>query len=587
MRILDHIPDPLVNALAWSLLHSLWQIAAIALLWRISLWFARKAPAMVKQNLSIFAMLATPVIFLITFFRQYNLYSNVERIAAIEYDMAAATQTAQMPDLYLLRQDAGWLSGYIETWAPYVFWLYWTGLVLFALSFMISWGKLYLLRTRNTHDVPESWHPVIASARITVKVGDKIKILLSSGVSVPLVAGFFKPVVLFPLGIASSLTMEEVEEILLHEFCHIRFRDHYINALQYIIEILFFYHPFIWWISGTLRQQREARVDEWVVSHTGNPLHYARTLITLEERRNANPQPALAATSSSNTLFTRIKNVMHMKTRKFNPGQKIAAILVIAGATLSLAWLSPTAYMAFTYNTIGEPAVYDETAVQTNETSFRDTVPDPAPPQQPKSIVLDNGQSIEWGELSEEDRQEIEKALEEARTALTLAREEVIRELNSEEFRKEMEQAKAEIRQAFQKMHQEVDSEEFKAEMRKAREEMKKAMESVNAEMNSEEFRAEMQMAREEMKKAMAEMEELWSDEEFRKEMEEVSQELQKTFSEMEKIEWEKIANNLDNALQEAGKSMETLGPTLNEVFENFEELLKEMENNTQEEKTP
>jgi len=551
MRIIEYIPEPFVNALAWSILHSFWQILVIALLWRVSVFFARKAPSLVRQNLSIFALLAVPVVFIITFLKQYNIYNTVQRIAFVEFEGSGVHSWEGLSSLYVLQKQNTTLTKFLEGYSSFIFWIYLAGIALMSVYFVLSYSKLFQVRTKNLNQIPDAWLQIVSSARIRSGIGEKIKIYLSPNITIPLVAGFFKPVVLLPLAISASLSIQEVENILLHEFYHIRCKDHYVNAMQYMLEILFFYHPCTWWISQTLRSQRESKVDEWVVKQTNKPLEYAQTLLYLEEKRQSSLQPVLAASSSKNTLLTRIKNIMHMKTRRFNPGQKIAAVLVIAAATISLAWMNPPSFLAFTE--VSENETVHQPLESSNEFTENVSYSIDTIPTEPNRIVLENGKSIHWGELSEEEREEIRQAMQEARLA---------------------------IREAMEEVRIEVNSEEMKREMQQAREEIRKAMEQVRYEINNEEFRAEMQQAREEIRKALQEMNKTMGDEQFKSEMQEVSKEIQKVFEELNNFDWSELGTNLNSIMEEAGKSLEIIGPTLNEVFENLnlEELLKEIE---------
>ena len=552
MRIIEYIPEPFVNALAWSILHSFWQIVVIALLWRISIFFARKAPAVVRQNLSIFSLLTIPVVFIITFLKQYSIYSKVQRIAFVEFEGVGVQSLEGLSSLYVLQKENTSFTKLLEGYSSFIFWIYLAGIVLMSFYFVLSYRKLFRIKTRSLNQIPDAWLQTVSSARIRSGISRKIAVYLSENVTVPLVAGFFKPVVLLPLAISASLSIQEVENILLHEFYHIRCKDHYVNAMQYIIEILFFYHPIIWWMSKTLRSQRESKVDEWVVEQTNDPLKYAQTLVFLEEKRQSTLQPALAASSSKNTLLTRIKNIMHMKTRNFNPGQKIAAVIVIAAATISLAWMNPPSFLAFTDVNYENETVF-QVAESTPQLTISASIASDSIPSEPKRIVLEDGKSIQWGDLSEEEKEEVRQAMQEARLA---------------------------IREAMDEVRREINSEEMKEEMRQAREEIRKAMEQIKIEINNEELKADMQKAREEISRAILEINESLNDEQFKADMQEVSRELQKVFKEINNFDWSELEINLNSIMEEVGKSLEVVGPALNEVFENLnlEELFKEIE---------
>lgn len=85
MSIIEGISHPLINALGWTLLHSMWQLLVIALLWRFSMFLARNAAATVRYNLSLFALISMPVVFAFTLYRQYQVYSGASRIVSLEY----------------------------------------------------------------------------------------------------------------------------------------------------------------------------------------------------------------------------------------------------------------------------------------------------------------------------------------------------------------------------------------------------------------------------------------------------------------------------------------------------------------------
>ena len=73
--------------------------------------------------------------------------------------------------------------------------------------------------------------------------------------------GLFRPRLLLPDGITSRLTPEELESILLHELSHVQRRDNVTAALHMVVEILFWFHPLVWWIGAKLvAEGRQPRI---------------------------------------------------------------------------------------------------------------------------------------------------------------------------------------------------------------------------------------------------------------------------------------------------------------------------------------
>ena len=52
-----------------------------------------------------------------------------------------------------------------------------------------------------------------------------------------------------------------------------------------MIETLFFFHPAVWWVGSSLRQQRELCCDDIAIASCADPVTYATALLLLEEHR--------------------------------------------------------------------------------------------------------------------------------------------------------------------------------------------------------------------------------------------------------------------------------------------------------------
>lgn len=569
MSIAEHITHAAVHALGWSVIHSLWQILLIALLWQLALLLTKKGPATLRYNLSLIAMLAIPLSFLATFFRQYNVYQNARQIVSVEFDTAAWVRTASDRTFYLLDKSQPAFLDRFEAYTPLVFWLYLGGVTILSVYALTSWFNIYKLKRRSNVEPDPKWQDRLNTMMQEYGFRKAVTVRVSDKVSVPAVVGFLKPWILLPAAMFFSMTTDQIEAIFLHELYHIRRNDHLVNALQNLLEILFFYHPLTWWISKHIRKLREECVDEWVVAETGKPLVYAGALISLEETRSTTvPQPMVAATQSKNHLFTRIKKMMTMKTRSLNTGQKMAAVLAIVFALASIAWINPpvTINLAEAGYNFGHQ-LPDDAYAQLNEFSHRvngdkQDKPQKQEEKKPVTIHLHDGSSISFEGLSEREREIFKEAMKELQEAMLEVNKEIFEKLQSGEFQRQMEEAGEKVRTA--------------------QEEVKKAMEQIQIQMHDESFREEIQRAGEEIRKAMEEIEGIdWK---------EISREVQQSMEEINKAM--KEANmNMDDMTpmimeliqgfgEVAGKGLDSLIPALQEMLEELEKSMPEPESN-------
>jgi len=137
-------------------------------------------------------------------------------------------------------------------------------------------------------------------------LGRAVRLRISSRVDMPLVLGALRPLILLPAAVVTGLSPAALDLILVHELWHVRRHDYLVNLVQGAVEVLLFYHPCVWWISGRVRAERELCCDDAAVAFGGDPEFYARTLNRLDDLRT--PAPALAA--GGGNVMLRIKRLL-------------------------------------------------------------------------------------------------------------------------------------------------------------------------------------------------------------------------------------------------------------------------------------
>ena len=95
-----------------------------------------------------------------------------------------------------------------------------------------------------------------------------VQLLQSRQVEVPTVFGAWRPLILLPLTSTTGLSTEHLTCLLLHELAHIRRHDYVANLVQSLIETLLFYHPAVIWLSAQIRQEREHCCDDIAIAHS-------------------------------------------------------------------------------------------------------------------------------------------------------------------------------------------------------------------------------------------------------------------------------------------------------------------------------
>ncbi len=99
----------------------------------------------------------------------------------------------------------------------------------------------------------------------------------------PGVFGVRKPVLLIPEGLFDRLAPKQVDAILRHERLHVIRRDNLTALMHTMVEVVFWFHPLVWWIGGKLVDERERACDEAVLAAGTEPDTYSSAIIDVCE----------------------------------------------------------------------------------------------------------------------------------------------------------------------------------------------------------------------------------------------------------------------------------------------------------------
>ena len=158
-----------------------------------------------------------------------------------------------------------------------------------------------------------------------------VRIVTSHAKLEPGVFGIFRPVLWLPAGIEHRLDETELRAILAHELCHLRRRDNLTAAIHMVVEVIFWFHPLVWWLGARLTEERERACDEEVVRMGGEPQVYAESILKVCEFYLASPV-ACAAGVTGGELKKRIEGIMtNPFARNLGVGKKL--LLAVAALT--------------------------------------------------------------------------------------------------------------------------------------------------------------------------------------------------------------------------------------------------------------
>lgn len=325
----------LIEITGWTLLHSVWQGAVVAVALFIALRVMKKATANARYLtacLALFLFAALPAAIFVRLAANEAAANKIHSsLLNVKGNSSSENSLPRQPRNYLedtansgeftqkseneitgFRLDFANLEKNAASLLPYLVWLWFLGLSVQAAQLFGKMRRVRELQSQDDSPIPSEWLKKAVRLRDELKIKRAVKFLTSSTASGAFTIGWLKPVIIIPASALLHLAPHELETILRHELAHVRRHDYIVNLLQSLVEAVFFYHPAVWWISTVIRREREFACDDFVIQSGNNKIAYARALANLEQiRLTANDETRLKlAAGGGENLLDRIKRIV-------------------------------------------------------------------------------------------------------------------------------------------------------------------------------------------------------------------------------------------------------------------------------------
>lgn len=342
MNAFNFLSSPVAYALGWTLLHAVWQGFALVLSTAVILHLLRSRSSALRYRVGTLTLLAQLLASVATFGWYYK-----PAVAATSLLTSASAVRSFPVRWQTVAQTMPWhqqIQQFLENHLSQFVLIYLIGVGLFGLRLTGGWFYLQHLSRTATSPASDRWASLADQLRATLVIRSVIRVRESARIAVPMVVGMLKPVLLLPVGLAAHLSVHEVEAVLAHELAHVKRHDYAVNLLQSIVEVLYFFHPALWWLSARVREEREHCCDDLAVKACGgNGRILAQALARVEELRLTQVKPvpvlAMALTAKRQFLLYRVRRMLGVPTRPAVSNGSLAGLTL---ATLLL--LSASVY---------------------------------------------------------------------------------------------------------------------------------------------------------------------------------------------------------------------------------------------------
>lgn len=176
------------------------------------------------------------------------------------------------------------------------------------------------------------------SANVPQVTSKRVSVRTSKYISSPLMTGILKPVLLLP---ETTLTDEQLENIVLHEMTHYKRRDILVKWFSLIVKCIHFFNPAVYFICRQLDEECEISCDAAVVKNMSrdSEMSYVNTILALLSESTCKYLPLTTGMAGSKeTLkkrFMLIKNKKQISKKVLFFSVAVAIVLVVVSLIFS------------------------------------------------------------------------------------------------------------------------------------------------------------------------------------------------------------------------------------------------------------
>lgn len=226
-----------------------------------------------------------------------------------------------------------------------IVWL--AGITLMAILTWIINHKISRIKKSLRPICNEEINTLFNQCRKKAGTDKNISLCCSHMIITPITFGFFKPCIVLPRSFNTDFSDNDLQYIFLHELQHYKHKDILINYIMCAFQIIYWFHPLVWYAFKQMRTDREIACDSFVLDtlEENHYVEYGSTILNFADRTMHHSNFLFSADigGAKNQIKRRIMNIASfcpetkwMKTKSLLVLVMIASITIASAPILSV-----------------------------------------------------------------------------------------------------------------------------------------------------------------------------------------------------------------------------------------------------------
>ena len=175
----------------------------------------------------------------------------------IKYTFSEKNKISQVSDMVVSMQNSIEFDTYF-----YIFVFYLIGVMILFIYSIMTYLKYKKMIKKLSYDVDDDFTAIFNEVKNEMSVDKNIVIRYCDYVKSPCLIGVFKPYILVP---NVGYSCEETSWILRHELTHYKYKDNLIKLICFLIRIVYWFNPLVYWLIHVMENDCELSCDQRVV----------------------------------------------------------------------------------------------------------------------------------------------------------------------------------------------------------------------------------------------------------------------------------------------------------------------------------
>lgn len=188
----------------------------------------------------------------------------------------------------------------------------------------------------------ERLEKILKKCKSQLNINKNIQVIVHDKINSPSLVGMFKVKIILPRHLI-NLSEEELTHIFLHELCHYKNKDNYIDNLLGVLQCVHWFNPLIHYYFKKMRNDMEIACDERVLSVLNEDEHnkYGITMLNVLEKINFNSKVRVGLNMANDKKTMRERVELIKNSKNFSNKKKIFTVtgiiclLVMGGVLLT------------------------------------------------------------------------------------------------------------------------------------------------------------------------------------------------------------------------------------------------------------